>query len=98
MFHLNENPENRFYLVSVVILASRSLTTDFCLLINFVVDDDCRKRISLAERLVTYMYLDANPEVFLYLKTRPLLTLMLITSNRDFVLQSIAGRFVFDLV
>ena len=29
MFHLNENPENRFSLVSVVILASRSLTTDF---------------------------------------------------------------------
>ena len=54
MFHLNENPENRFYLVSVVILASRSLTTDFWLRINFVVDDDCRKRISLAERLVTY--------------------------------------------
>ena len=34
MFHLNENPENRFSLVSVVILASRSLTTDFCLLID----------------------------------------------------------------
>ena len=64
MFHLNENLENRFYLVSVVILASRSLTTDFCLLVNFVVDDDCRKRVSLAERLVTYMYLAANPEVF----------------------------------
>ena len=55
MFHLNENPENRFYLVSVLILASRSLTTDFCLLVNFVVDEDCRNRISLAERLVTCM-------------------------------------------
>ena len=49
----------------------------------------------MAERLVSYMYLAANPEVFLYLKTRPLLTLMLITSNLDFVLQSIADGLCF---
>ena len=46
------------------------------------------------------MYQDDNPEVFLYLKTRPLLTLMLITSNLDFVnvVTVDCRRFVFDLV